>query len=262
MRAVNLIPGDQRSGASVGAGRSEGAAYALLALLVIVAGMALLYGKASRDISSKKSQTATLTSEAAQSQSQVQALAPYTSFVALREQRQQAVESLVDTRFDWAHAFHEFGRVLTNEVSINALDGTIGGTGSTAAAAPAAPAAGAASAGAASVTPAGSVPVFTINGCATSQKAVADVMQRLRLIDGVSEVTLQSSTRGSASGASGSGSCAGNDPVFTMTVDFDALPSASAAAASVKSKTVADSTSAASATGATSGTATTGGEAR
>jgi Tfp pilus assembly protein PilN len=249
MRAVNLIPGDQRGGASVGAGRSEGAAYALLALLVIVAGMALLYGKASRQVSSQKSKAATLTSEAAQAQAQATALAPYTSFVTLREQRQQAVEGLVDTRFDWAHAFHEFGRVLTNEVSISALDGTIGSAGAT-------------STAGSSATPAGSVPVFTLNGCATSQKAVADVMQRLRLIDGVNEVTLQSSTRGSASGASGGGSCSGNDPVFAMTVDFDALPSATAAAASVKSKTVADSTSAASATGATSGTATTGGEAR
>ena len=34
MRAVNLIPSGQRSGAPVGAGRSEGAAYAVLGLLV------------------------------------------------------------------------------------------------------------------------------------------------------------------------------------------------------------------------------------
>jgi Tfp pilus assembly protein PilN len=245
MRAVNLIPGDQRSGASVGAGRSEGGAYALLALLVIVAGMALLYGKASRDVSSKKSQAATLTNEATQAQAQAQALAPYTSFVALREQRQQAVESLVDTRFDWAHAFHELGRVLTTEVSITSLDGTIAAAGTTpgaAPAAPAAPAAGAASAGATSATPSGSVPTFTLTGCATSQKSVADVMQRLRLIDGVKEVTLQSSTRGAANAGSAAGACPATYPVFAMTIDFDALPAATAAAASAKSKTVADST--------------------
>ena len=39
MRAVNLIPRDQRSGGSVGAGRSGGAAYAVLAVL---AGFAVL----------------------------------------------------------------------------------------------------------------------------------------------------------------------------------------------------------------------------
>ena len=53
-------------------------------------------------------------------------LAPYTSFIALRQQRMQAVEQLVDSRFDWAHAFHEFGRVLPLEVSITSLHGTVG----------------------------------------------------------------------------------------------------------------------------------------
>ena len=52
-----------------------------------------------------------------------------------------------------------------------------------------------------SATPAGSVPTFTLSGCATSQKAVAQMLQRLRLIDGVSEVTLQSSTKRGGSGA-------------------------------------------------------------
>ena len=44
--------------------------------------------------------------------------------------------------------------------------------------------------------PAGSVPTFTLAGCATSQTEVAQTLDRLRLIDGVSEVTLQSSTQG------------------------------------------------------------------
>ncbi len=58
MRAVNLIPNDQRKGASVGAGRSEGAAYAVLALLVVIAGLALIYGKATRSISSGSTSSA------------------------------------------------------------------------------------------------------------------------------------------------------------------------------------------------------------
>ncbi len=111
MRAVNLIPSDQRSGASVGAGRSEGAAYAVLALLVAIAVLAVLYGKAARTVSSDKSKAATLSAEATRAQSEAQQLAPYTSFVALRKARQEAVETLVDQRCDWAHAIHEFGRV-------------------------------------------------------------------------------------------------------------------------------------------------------
>jgi Tfp pilus assembly protein PilN len=253
MRAVNLIPGDQRSGAPVGAGRSEGAAYAVLALLVIVAGLALLYGKATRSVSSDKTKAATLTAEAQRAQAEASTLAPYTSFASLREQREKAVATLVDQRFDWAHAIHEFGRVLTNQVSISELNGTIAGTTGTAvpAAAPApAPASAsssttastsataaspATSAAVTSATPAGSVPTFAIAGCATSQHAVADTIQRLRLIDGVSAVTLQSSTRGASGSGSAPGAC-GSGPVFQMTVTFDPLPSAAAGASAVKAK--------------------------
>jgi Tfp pilus assembly protein PilN len=265
MKAVNLIPNDQRKGASVGAGRSEGGAYAVLALLVVIAGLALIYGKATRSISSEKVKAATLTAEAQKATSEASSLAPYTSFVSLREQREQAVASLVDQRFDWAHAIHEFGRVLTKDVSISSLDGTIAAGAATAvttgAPAPAAsstttasststpPASSTAPASAgttpassataaspvSSATPAGSVPTFSIAGCATSQRVVALTMQRLRLIDGVAEVTLQSSTKtASASGAGSAGGCSG--PAFAMTVTFDALPSAAAGAAAAKSK--------------------------
>lgn len=240
MRAVNLIPSEQRGGASVGSGRSEGAAYAVLALLAAVAVMALLYGQAHRQLSSRKAQAASLSAEAAKVQAEATRLAPYTSFVALREQREQAVSTLVDSRFDWAHAFHEFGRVLTAETSITSLDGSIGGaTGSAASAASTAPATAAPSATASaassvtSATPPGSVPTFSLQGCAKSQRAVALMLERLRLIDGVSEVSLQSSTKGSSGGASG-GSCPGGDPQFAATIDFDALPSTTASAAAVK----------------------------
>jgi hypothetical protein len=276
---VNLIPGDQRSGASVGAGRSEGAAYAVLGVLAAIALMALLYGKANREVASDRSKAATLTAEAQQAQTVAGALAPYTAFVALREQRQQAVATLVDTRFDWAHAFHEFGRVLTKDVSLSSLDGTIaatargtatagagaassttasGAAASPAAASPAATSGAPAAASVSSATPPGSVPTFSLGGCATSQTAVADLIQRLRLIDGVAGVTLQSSTRGSSSSSgAGAGGCSGTDPIFQITVAFKALPSAAASAAALtsKAKPVSDSTAGAPAisTSATSG---------
>jgi len=46
VRAVNLVPVDQRGGSAPGAGRSEGGAYAVLVLLAGLAGLALLYGTA------------------------------------------------------------------------------------------------------------------------------------------------------------------------------------------------------------------------
>jgi hypothetical protein len=262
MRAVNLIPAEQRSGAPVGAGRSEGAAYAVMVVLGGFALLAFLYGRADHQISSSRAQAATLAAQAQRAQAETSRLAPYTSFIALREQRTNAVSELVDSRFDWAHVFHEFGRVLPPEVSISSLSGTIGGASSTgasgagAAAAPAPPpaasgspaaspsapgspaaspaAAGSAASAAATVTsatPPGSVPQFTLAGCATSQPAVALMLERLRLMDGVSSVTLQSSTKGASSGGGGGG-CGPGQPAFTVQVAFVALPTTAAARAS------------------------------
>ena len=53
MRAVNLIPAEQRGGASVGAGRSQGAAYAVLGLVAGLAVMVVLYGIARHQVTSR-----------------------------------------------------------------------------------------------------------------------------------------------------------------------------------------------------------------
>jgi hypothetical protein len=237
MRAVNLIPAEQRTGSAVGAGRSEGGAHAVLALVAGLAVLALLYGIAHHQIASRRAEAASVTAQALQAQAAADRLAPYASFIALREQRTQAVSKLVDSRFDWAHVFHEFGRVLPPQVSISSLIGTVGST-STSGSAPASATPGAVgSAGAVSVasaTPPGSVPTFTLVGCATSQPVVALMLERLHLIDGVSSVTLQSSTKSSSAGAGASGGCPAESPAFSVQILFDPLPSASAAAASTR----------------------------
>jgi Tfp pilus assembly protein PilN len=264
MRAVNLIPAEQRSGASVGAGRSQGAAYALLGLLAGIAVMTLMYGLASHHISSDKKEAAALAERTQQAQSATAALTPYTNSIQLRKARVEAVAQLVDSRFDWAHAFHEFARVLPSSASISALSGTIvtaTGTGgaaggsasaSSSASTPASSSASSRSSSSASTsasasgsaagasvpvssaTPPGSVPTFTVSGCAKSQAAVAETIDRLRLIDGVASVTLQSSTKAASGGgsASGAGGCAPSQPAYTLQVAFQPLPTPSAAASS------------------------------
>jgi hypothetical protein len=272
MRAFNLIPADERGNAAIDTGKSGGGALVVLGLLGVLAVFALLYGSASRQISSQRSQVATLHARTQLAEAQAARLSPYVSFMALHEQRVQAVDQLVDSRFDWAHAFHEIGRVLPKDASLSSLSGTIGSsTGSTAAGAdtaagagkaasaatgattPASGSSGAATASSSSVTsatPAGSVPTFTLSGCATSQAEVALTLDRLRLIDGVSEVTLQSSTKAGGSGGGGGGSaggCKGSQPAFAMQIIFDPLPTPSATSSQSSASTVsASSTSSAS----------------
>jgi len=249
MRAVNLIPSESRSGPTPGAGRSGGGAYAVLAILGGLAILALLYGIAHHQVSSRRAQAASLTARAQSAQAEVAQLAPYTSFAALRQQRLQAVSDLVDARFDWAHAFHELGRVLPRDAAIASLEGTVGPTSTSAASTPsssggsssstasaASGAAGAAGVTATSATPPGSVPTFNLSGCATSQQEVALTLQRLRLIDGVSGVALQSSTKpgGGAASSSAAGKCEGNDAAFVVQITFDPLPSSSTISSTAK----------------------------
>jgi Tfp pilus assembly protein PilN len=259
MRAFNLIPAEERGGAGGGAGKSGGGAFVVLGLLGLLAIFALLYGSARHQISSRRGEVATLSAQAQVAQAQAARLAPYVSFMALHEQRMQAVSQLVDSRFDWAHAFHEIGRVLPKDASLASISGTIAAASGAAATAPssAAPAAtpsssaaSTASSAVTSATPAGSVPTFTLSGCATSQAEVALTLDHLHLIDGVSEVTLQSSAKGTASGG-GAGGC-GSGPVFAMQVAFEPLPSATTTS-STSSTSTASTGTATPATGAATG---------
>jgi Tfp pilus assembly protein PilN len=226
MKAVNLIPSDERRrGASVvGGGRSQGVAYVVLGALAGIAVLVLLYGVARHHVSSRRSQLATIAAETQREQEAVAALTPYTSFIALREARMKAVADVVDSRFDWAHAFHELGRVLPRDTSITSLDGTVGAAGS----ASGSSSSTSTSTTAGSATPVGSVPTIALGGCASSQSEVALTLQRLRLIDGVSDVSLKSSGAGDSSGGSSSSAqqCAPKSPSFEVQITFDPLPAA------------------------------------
>jgi Tfp pilus assembly protein PilN len=248
MKAVNLIPSDDRVGGvgGVGAGRSQGAAYGVLALLAGLAVLALVYGLARHQVSSRRAQLATVTAHTQQVQSAATALSSYASFDALRAQRVKAVNELVDARFDWAHTLHELGRVMPGGTSISSLTGTIGaatGAAKTTSAAAASTTAGttgstsgssaAAASPVTSATPPGSVPTITLGGCATSQAKVALTLQRLRLIDGVTKVSLQSSakaTRSASGPAGGASEGCGGGAAFSLTLTFQPLPTISATA--------------------------------
>jgi Tfp pilus assembly protein PilN len=242
MKSVNLIPSEERRGGSPGVGRSGGAAYIVLGALGVLAVLVLVYGMARHKVSDREGKLASITAQTQRAQEAATALTPYTSFVSLREQRMQAVEAVVDSRFDWAHAFHELGRVLPKNTSISSIDGTVGAAAATAgapAATPATPATPAATAtpaaSATSATPPGSVPTMTLSGCASTQAEVALTLQRLRLMDGVSAVSLQSSAKGSSSGAGGassSGNCKAQSPTFTVQITFEPLPTPAAGSGS------------------------------
>lgn len=225
MKAVNLIPPDERAGGGSLGGRSGGGAYAVIGLLLGLALLAVLYASAHHQIAVKEGEAEQLSSEAAQAKEEASRLAPYTHFVTLRNERVSDVQQLAGTRFDWAHMMHELGRVLPTSASLSGVQGSAGTSEASAASSATTAGTEATAAGSgspvSSSTPAGSTPSLTLSGCATSQAAVALTMDRLRLMNGVNEVSLQSST---SSGSAASGGSCGKDVSFSMSVDFEGLP--------------------------------------
>jgi Tfp pilus assembly protein PilN len=237
MRAVNLIPADERRGSAT-AGRSGGAVYALLgalALLVILAGAYALMGRA---IESKRAEVARVKAEADAAEAKSADLKGYTDFAGLRTQRTDSVTQLAESRFDWARVLHEIARTFPADAWLSDLHGTApAAMGAAPPSALSTPSSSSSSTPAAAATTA-TGPTIDLTGCTAGQGAVARLMVELRRIDGVAKVDLTSSTKAGATGGSTgygapSGStasdaaCTGGKAQFAMTLQFRA-PAAAA----------------------------------
>ena len=247
MRAVNLIPEDERRGAGGAAGRSGGAAHLLLGGLAILVILLAAYTLAGRSIGDRKAELVQVEQEAQAAETRAAQLQAYTTFASLRAKRVETVKSIASSRFDWSHAMHEIARVVPDNVWLTDLRGTV------------APAVSLQGTGGSAGSLRGALPnpAVELNGCTTSQDEVARMMTRMRLIDGVERVSLQESAKsddsGGGGGAGGSSDCrygSSKFPKFSLVVFFGQVAAVSPPA------TTGGSTTPASATG-TATTATT-----
>jgi Tfp pilus assembly protein PilN len=238
MRAVNLIPVDERSGAD----RSGGAVYILLGILGALVLFTVAWVLVNNQVTSKQSNLEQLRADTTAAQQQAAALAPFRTFASMREKRVETVKSLADSRFAWGPVLRKMSMVLPRDVWLTSMVGTVapgvsiegqgGGGGDTSALRAALP-----------------VPAVELQGCTSSQAEVARVLTRLRLIDGVVRVSLASSKKsdkgtvgsqqpsesdtstGPAAGAgAGSSDCRGGKdiPQFSIVVFFNPVTGASA----------------------------------
>lgn len=223
MRAVNLIPPDQRPGAAGRAGRSGGAVYVVLGGLAALALMVGLWAMAGSRLSSDRAELARLQAETSAAQARAGRLASAGDIRTLRSQRTQVVRTLAAARVDWAKTLDALARTLPSDTWLDSV---------TASVAPGAGPAGGAG-GAAAVASAASGPSIQITGCSPSQARVARLMPRLRTVPGVERVSLVSSTAAEP-GAGTAGSSGGCTRVsFGMVLFFAARPGAAAAATGV-----------------------------
>jgi Tfp pilus assembly protein PilN len=216
MRAVNLIPVEDRRGLRGGGSGSGVASYIVLGVLAAVVVMSAVYTLANRSVGDRRAELASLQSQVETAQAQAQRYSSYTGFTALRQKRTETVRSLAVSRFDWSHALHELARTIPSNAWLTSLKGT--------------------------VTPGISIeggnddplraslpnPALEIVGCTTSQADVAKVISSLRRVDGVERVSLSSSQKldqgaATSSGGGTDGDCRNGNahyPQFSMTLFF------------------------------------------
>ncbi len=228
MRAVNLVPGDARRGTRSTSGGPFAPAYGVIAVLAVAVAFVTLYVLTNNTISERQSKLTTLQAELTQTQAQAAGLANYASFEKLAQARAETVRQIAATRFDWYSALSDLSRVVPANTSLSSLFGSV---------APGATIANGASGGsgaASSLRGDMSVPAFELSGCTKSQDDVARLMSRLRLINGVTRVTLGDSQKPLNSAATGSTAttvtgtqgCGADAPTFDLVVFFSSLPGA------------------------------------
>ncbi len=217
MRAVNLIPPDERKGAGGAAGRSGGAAYVLLGFLAVLVVLAGVYAVQKKSVSDKRVELARVEAQASAAEARAGSLAAFTAFSGLRTTRTQTIFSLASSRFDWSHALEELARVVPSDVSLTTLNASVApGSGG-----------GGGGGGASGLRGSLPLPAIEMDGCTSSQVSVARMLKRMRLIDGVTRVALQSSVKPDAAGGAGAapgGGCAAStekEPAFALVVFFD-----------------------------------------
>lgn len=238
MKAVNLIPVEERRGSSGGSSTPTFGVIGVLALLLVAVTAWVVL---SNQVGERKAALAQEQSKLAAQQQRAANLKPYAAFAQLQQKRVQTVSQLAQTRFDWEATMHDLARVVTSNVWLTNFKGTVapgvsvstagGGSGS-----------GSASSGSGGDTTAlrGALPnpAVELSGCATSNDEVAGFVSRLRAMKGVTRVTLASAVKSDASegaGGTSGGSCTqGSDkyPVFSLVIFFQPLAGAPAVSAS------------------------------
>jgi Tfp pilus assembly protein PilN len=188
MRAVNLLPPDLRSGPKgpapavpTGVENSGAGAFVVLGVLAFAVLALAAYVLAGNTVKDREAELAAATAKSAIVSKQVSALQPYADFESIVNARVQTVTDLANSRFDWEQALRDLSRAVPSDVTVASLKGDLGS----------------AEAGASgnSIRGAITAPAITLKGCTYSQTKVAELMARLRNIDGVTRVSLSKSDK-------------------------------------------------------------------
>jgi Tfp pilus assembly protein PilN len=189
VKAVNLLPPDTRGAskrtAELGARpEATGGAGPFVVLGVLAACVAGVAGYVLTN-NTIKQREADLAAATAREQSVIREAAqlkPFADFDAETRGRVATVRDIAGSRFDWEQALRDLSRAVPADVTLKSLSGDINPTANTSG-----------GGGSSSVRGAVQAPAITLKGCAPGQSQVAQLMARLRNIDGVTRVSLSKS---------------------------------------------------------------------
>jgi len=203
VRAVNLIPADERRGGAGGSGRSGGAVYVLLGVLAVAVLAVSAYVLTGNSVNDKTAELASASAKADSAEQQAAALKPYAEFAKLEQQRVATVKSLASSRFDWDRTLRQLSKVMPDNVWLASFLATVK---------PGVTVDGSAASGdTGNIRQASQNPAIEMIGCTTSQDEVARLMTRLRLMGGVDHVVLSSSEKATSNTAAASAPASGSD---------------------------------------------------
>jgi Tfp pilus assembly protein PilN len=227
MRAVNLIPSDHRGIGSTSPRALLTPAYGVIAALVVAIALVTVYVLSSNTISDRQATVANLQAQVVQEQALAARLGNYASFAKLAQAREATVRQIASTRFDWHAALADLSKVVPPNTSLQSLVGTVA-PGATVSG----PGGSSGGGGTSTTTLRADIssPAFQISGCTKTQDDVAALISRLRVMPGVTRVTLADSVKSSTGSSVGTGTAAGvsgcgnNAPSFDLVVFFSPLP--------------------------------------
>jgi Tfp pilus assembly protein PilN len=212
MKAVNLIPSDQRRAKA--SGNVSGGAYGVLGVLAVLLVMAVAYVMTSNSANDRQGKAEQARQEALAAESQSKQLGAFTDFASIKEQRLTSVMAAAQTRFDWERFMRELSRVMPANSWIHTTNASVSGDTS----------------GGNLSSPDTTVPLPEANlvGCTPRQSEVARMMVRLEQMYRVTDVALNESTQEQAGGDTSLQNC-GDLYKFDLTVTFSPVEPANEA---------------------------------
>lgn len=182
MRAVNLIPPEQRRGERAPL-RTGPASYVVVGALAAILAVVTVLVLTNNQIAEHESRKAELEAQKAATEQEVRDLAPYAEFASLQEARKETISSLAQSRFDWERVLRELAIVLPDDVWLTELAGTV------------APEVQLENSPSISTRASIAGPALELVGCGATHDSVARFVTALEDIDGVTRVGVDESNR-------------------------------------------------------------------